>query len=178
MSYTAVKSLWPGERAEDYERLHNASIGLAVVWEYMYKTYVLSNVKRYLIEPIPDYMFKRWSDNQSIWAGGIFQSYTIPKHQRAVLALGFDCAHVERKDYALAASDIRKIIVDVGDLGFQTHLPRLAEIFESKPDCPAIGVWFTSVAPDPYLGTYNPKTDSYDEFGWEHSWSIYDCLEA
>ena len=160
MSTTTVKAVWPGEKVEDLEELRNSHGSAQVVWNEM--------AKRYL--GLKDYEYSRYCDE--LWP--IYKRADMPAHHRAVLMMTYDDAIVMKANYKQAASDIREFLADFpGRDGYVSHWPRIADLFESEPECPAIGFHMTSVSEDPFQGSYNEETEEYDAPDWDRYWDTY-----
>ena len=160
MSTTTVKSVWPGERTEDLEELRNSHGSAPVVWNEM--------AKRYL--GLKDFEYLRHGDE--IWP--IYKRADMPAHHRVVLMMTYDYAIVMKANYAQAATDIRAFLADSPLLQeYANHWPRIAQLFASEPECPAIGFHMTSVSDDPFQGKYNEEIDDYDAPDWEQYWDAY-----
>lgn len=163
MSHTTVKAIWPGEKHTDLEILHNSWGSAPRVWKVLIKKYYGDE---HFLEPrMLELLWPRWQD------------LSIPEHQRAVLMMTYDRAYVTKKDYARAARDIREFLKDFPIDSGANHWPRLAEIFESDPDIPAIGLYCTSVSEDPFDGVYNEKTETY-ELDWGDCYDLYEELDS
>lgn len=160
MSYTTIKSIWPGEKVEDMEELRNSYGSAPVIWSALCRTYLGKDTA---------WLF----DSAKLWP--LYKRQDIPACLRAVLMMTFDRAYVMRKDYPRAAADIREFLRIVPQPeDHVNHWPRIAELFESDPDIPAIGLHCTSVSDDPFQGPYNEETDEYDPPNWADFWSVYD----
>lgn len=160
MSTTTVKAVWPGEKVEDLEKLRNSHGSAPVVWNEM--------AKRYL--GLKDYEYSLRSNE--VWP--LYKRADMPTHHRAVLMMTYDDALVMKADYKRAAADIRSFLEDFPTLdGYANHWPRIAEVFDSEPDCPAIGFHMTSVSEDPFQGSYNEETEEYDAPDWSRYWDVY-----
>lgn len=167
MSYTTVKALWPGEKHEDFETLRNSWGAAPVIWNEMCKKYQGSKDNMYFIDGTLDLLWPRWKD------------LSIPKHHRAVLMMTYDRAYVSKKDYGMAAEDIRKFIEDFPkESGRVNHWTRIMEIYNSDPDIPAIGLYCTSVSEDPFNGSWNEEKEEYDQPDWDQCFDIYEELDA
>lgn len=160
MSTTTVKAVWPGEKVEDFEELHNSHGSAPVIWNEI--------AKRYL--SLKDYEYLRSIDE--IWP--LYKRADMAAHHRAVLLMTYDDALVMKSNYKQAASDIRAFLADfASNAGHVNHWTRIADIFDSEPDCPAIGFHMTSVSEDPFQGSYNEETDDYDAPDWDLYWDSY-----
>lgn len=159
MSYTTVIHLWPGERIEPKEELHNSWGSGPVIWNAMAMKHLGARDCGY-----NDHIDRLWP---------LWKHLGIPEHQRAVLMMTYDRAYVVKSDYARAAKDIRAFIVDFPTEGRANHWPRLAEIFESDSDAPAIGLHCTSVTENPFQGDWNEEKEDYDPIDWSKCFSVY-----
>jgi len=167
MSYTTVKALWPGDKQEDLEELRNSHGSAPPIWNEMCKKYYGTEDHAYMSNGTFDLLWPRWKD------------LSIPKHQRAVLMMTYDRAYVSKKDYARAATDIKKFLEDFPPKeGYVNHWPRMIEIYESDPDIPAIGLYCTSFTEDPFEGGWNEDKGEYDQPDWEQCFDIYEELDA
>ncbi len=165
MSWLTIKAVWPGERHEDMEELHNSHGGAPVVWGEMASRYLYCA------------RFAYHSHIEKLWP--LWKRNDIPKHQRAVLAMTYDNAYVSKADYARAAADIRHFLADFPQSeGYANHWPRIAEIFESSPDIPAIGFRWTSVCSDPFQGEFDEQTEEYLQPDWSIYWDMYKTFDA
>lgn len=160
MSYTTIKAVWPGEKAEDFEELRNAHGSAPVVWNEI--------AKRYL--GMKDYEYSLRCDE--LWP--TYKRADMPAHHRAVLMMTYDNALVMKANYKQAACDIRAFLADFPPKAdYVNHWPRIAEIFDSDPEHPAIGFHITSVSEDPFQGPYNEETEDYDAPDWSRYWDAY-----
>ena len=167
MSYTSIYAVWPGERHEEIAELRNGNLSAPIIWGEMYAKYVDGSGEY----PKSAWMFH----SDRLWP--IWKRADIPKHQRAVLAMTYDHAYVARENYARAAADIRATITDLA-IPEHMHWEPIAKIFESNPDCPAIGFNWTSVNEDPFQGPYNEETEEYGQPDWEEKWEMYAALDG
>lgn len=162
MSYTTVIAVWPGEKSGELKELRNAFGSAPVIWDYM--------ANRYLGH---GWMF----DNDKLWP--LAKRLDIPFHLRAVLAMTYDNMIVLRANYARAAECIRQYLNEYPvDENRVNHWPAIAELFESNPDCPAIGLWCTSVCENPFAGEWNEEADKYDQPDWSKYWNVFEWLDA
>jgi hypothetical protein len=160
MSSTTIHAVWPGEKVEDLEELSNSWGSSPLVWDAMAMRYL--GMKEY--ESI-----LRLDD---LWP--IYERPDMPAHHRSVLLMTYDRAMVLRENYKRAAADIRAWLVDfpVRD-SRANHWPRIAEIFDSAPDCLAIGFRMTSVCESLFWGEWNEEREDYDPPDWSQFWSVY-----
>ncbi|HBY7665176.1 TPA: hypothetical protein QH938_002511 [Klebsiella pneumoniae subsp. pneumoniae] len=162
MSYTTVIYVWPGEKSETAEELLNAWGSAPTIWDDM--------ANRYLGRSY-------WSCIDELWP--LAKRQDIPYHHRAVLAMTYDRMYVLREHYPRAAESIRHYLADFPvDEGKVNHWPFLAELFESNPDCPAIGLWCTSVCENPFRGEWNEDEEDYEQPDWSRYWSLFDWLDS
>ncbi|MDR3672519.1 MAG: hypothetical protein P4L36_16860 [Holophaga sp.] len=159
MSYTTVIRIWPGERIELGEELHNSWGSAPVIWNAMAMKYLGAGDCAY------------FGCLDRLWP--LWKHLGIPEHQRAVLMMTYDRAYVVKADYARAAKDIRASVADFSTEGRVNHWLRLAEIFESDPDVPAIGLHCTSVSENPFEGPWDEEKEDYDPPDWSQCFSVY-----
>lgn len=166
MSYTTVIAVWPGEKSEEMEELKNGHGSGPLVWGDMSQRYLPGGERS-------SYMFR----DKELWP--LANRLDIPYHHRAVLAMTYDNMIVLREHYQRAAQCIRQYLADFPDNAiYVNHWPRIAEIFESNPDCPAIGLHLTSVCENPFSGGWNEETEEYDQPDWSKFWSVFEWLDA
>lgn len=166
MSYTTVKAVWPGEKVEDFEELRNGYGSAPVIWNDMSVRYL--GCEEY------ECMHSRKID--LLWP--LYKHLGIPLHQRAVLTMTYDRALVFKRDYVRAAEDIRAYMKDFPNTkGGVHHWSRIAEIFESNPDVPAIGFQMTSVSDDLFVGDWDEEREEYGPPDWARFWNIYERLD-
>ncbi len=166
MSRTTVKGVFPGKRVEDIEVLRNSHGSAPVIWNEM--------AKRYL--GLKD--FEYWTERDGLWVlNGLLALYeriSMPRHHRIVLKMTYDNALVMRTNYKQAARDIRAFLTDFPvRKEYANHWPRIAEIFDSEPNYPAIGFHMTSVSEDPFQGPFNEETEEHDPPEWDLYWDVY-----
>nr|WP_249434404.1 hypothetical protein [Enterobacter bugandensis] len=124
---------------------------------------------------LPAHQYKMKID--SLWP--LANRLDIPYHHRVVLDMTYDRMYVKQEHYALATDCIRKYLTDFpADDKYVNHWPRIAEIFESSPECPAIGLWLTSVCENPFLGEWDEDTEDYKQPDWSRYWNLFDDLDA
>ncbi|EOZ4686744.1 TPA: hypothetical protein MDT29_000892 [Klebsiella pneumoniae] len=159
MSYTTVIAVWPGEKTKPLKELRNAWGCAPVIWGDMAGLYLEGSY---------------WSCTDELWP--LARRQDIPIHLRTVLALTYDNMIVLRADYARAAGCIRQYLADFPEKA--SHWPALAELFESAPDCPAIGLWMTSVCGNPFLGDWDEEAGEYGQPDWSKFWNLFEYLDA
>ena len=163
MSRTTILQLWPGTTiaAKALQELRN-SWGFAVpVWQAMSREYFNKDMNL--------------GDLAYLWP--LYKRVDVPVAHQAVLCMTFDNAYVNRKDWPQAASDIRQYLDDFPPKPENVdHWDAVASMFESMPDCHAIGFWATSVSDCPFEGPYNEITDEHDPFDWEQAADVYDLI--
>ncbi|WP_414466538.1 hypothetical protein [Klebsiella aerogenes] len=164
MSHTTIIRVWPGEKSETAEEFRNAWGSAPVVWNDM--------AMRYLDAPNHGYM----SCIDNIWP--LAKRVDIPLHHRAVLAMTYDRMYVLREHYHHAAECIKLYLADFPpDEMHVNHWPDIARIFRGQPDCPAIGMWCTSVCGNPFQGEWDDETEEYKQPDWSQYWSLFDYLD-
>lgn len=160
MSYTTIKAVWPGEKAEDLRELRNAHGSAPVVWNEI--------AKRYLGLRDHEYSFRC----DELWP--LYKRPDMPAHQRAVLVMTYDNAIVMKANYKQAATDIRAFLADFPPReGYANHWSEIAALFDSDLECPAIGFHMTSVSEDPFQGSWNEEAEDYDMPDWSVYWDAY-----
>ena len=164
MSSTAIKALWPGEKTEDLMELRNSHGSAPIVWSAM--------CVRYLNQSSSSWLF----NSDKLWP--LARNSSVPEVHRMVLAMTYDNVCILKKDYARAAKDIRQFLLDFSkeNEGGVNHWPAIAAMFESDPDCPAIGFHWTSVNSDPWEGPWDEEKDEPGQFDWSQAWSLYDSF--
>jgi hypothetical protein len=159
MSATIVLSLFPekelDERCAKLAAFGNGWGSGPFLWEQM--------AKRYL-EP-----GKTWMTNgPELW--GSLDRPDMPNHHRAVMLMTFRLATIQRQDYLRAADDIREWLDDLPlctPQNLVNNWPKIADLFESEPDCPAIGF---------VLSTSEDNLFEYAN-SWDKVWSVYERLD-
>lgn len=160
MSTTTIKSVWPGEKAEDLRELRNSHGSAPVVWNEI--------AKHYLGLKDLEYIFH----DEAVWP--LYKRADMPSHHRNVLLMTYDRAMVLKPNYKQAAADIRAFLADFPvNLDRVNHWPSIADLFDSDPDCPAIGFYMTSVGEDPFVGDWNEEAEDYDAPDWSQFWDVY-----
>ena len=166
VSYSTIKALWPGEKQEDLETLRNSWGSAPVVWDALCQKYLGAAPHGFLNADL-DRLWRLWEDA------------TIPLYYRSVLMMTFDRAYVTKKDYTRAAQDIRSFLADFPQKpSYANNWPRIADVFESDPDIPAIGIRHTSVSEDPFQGGWNEETDSPEPLDWSTCYDLYEMLDG
>ncbi len=160
MSYTTILHIFPGEKVECGEELRNSYGSAPYVWDIMCQKYLGLEPLRYMS-----------SDLNKLW--GLWKDKNVPIHQRSVLMMTFDKAYVAKENYAKAAKDIRQFLQDHNDKTVVNHWHRIAEVFESNPDVPAIGFWHTSVSDNPFNGSWDEDKEDYLPPNWDDCYEIY-----
>lgn len=162
MSYTTVIHVWPGEKSEASVELRNAWGSAPVIWDNIAQHYLGGSY---------------WSCADRLWP--LAKRQDIPFHHRAVLAMTYDRMYILREHYGRIANCIREYLRDFPvEENKVNHWPFLAELFESNPDCPAIGLWCTSVCGNPFLGEWNEEKEEYEQPDWSGYWSLFEYLDG
>jgi len=147
MSRVIVKAIMPGKKTEDIVDLKNSHGFGPFVWTAICGRYLGNDMA--WIGPQVEYLWPLWKR----------QSISI--HQRAVLAMTYDMAYIKKDDFARAAKDIQLFIKDFSAIENRVnHLPKIAEIFESGIDVPAIG-FSGSLSEDLWEGDFDEETEEY-----------------
>lgn len=161
MSTMVIKAVWPNEYADDLLVLNNAWGAGPAIWDAVCKKYL---------------------GNESAWKldtkmGPLWRDARLPSHQRAVLAMTYSDVMILKKDYAQAASDIRKWFKDFPRTpNTANHWASIADLLESGPDCPAIGFHHNSATTDPWDDGTNEHDEESGPPAWAKKWSLYDNL--
>lgn len=172
MSYTTVLCLNPEDTTPDaiktLKELRNSNGSAPVVWNTMCKKYFGTKDHSYMFDGTLD---KLWP---------LYKDESIPEYHRTVLMMTYDRAYVARDNYERAAADIRKWLEDFPpNPEYVNHWPELATIYESKPDCAAVGLHCTSVSENPFEGEYDEEAEEYLPINWkEEAFEIYSELES
>ena len=167
MSYTTIKAIYPGVKHEDLEELGNSYGSAPPIWQSMAAKYL--GVTKSYDHPNPGWM----QLNDKLW--DLWKRTDIPEEHRLVFMLTFDRAYVARKDYARMATAIRKFLSDFPpEPGTVNHWDHIAWLLERDLQVPAIGLYCTSVAEDPFQGKWNEEKEDYDPPDWS---DIYDLCE-
>lgn len=163
MSYTTIIHVYPGEKIECGEELKNAWGSAPYIWDYLIKKY---------IDPEGNMMYEKYT--KVLW--GMWKDSSVPIEARVVLMMTFDRAYITKENYSKAANAIRKFLEIHNNTNVVNHWPRIAEIFESNPDIPAIGLWCTSVSENPFNGGYDEEKEEYLLPNWDECYDIYKVL--
>lgn len=160
MSTTEVKLLKHPEGVIDIVEFQNSHGSAPVIWDQMAQTYL----------NLPPFHYSFHSDK--LWP--LWKDLSIPEHHRAVLGMTYDNTVIEKHDFARAAADIKKFLDDFPvNPEYENHWPEIQKIFESNPDCHAIGFYWTSVTEDPFEGDWNEEEEEYEPLNWKKYWSMY-----
>ena len=172
MTCTTVYALTPGQPVDGFRKLtelRNSWGSAPVVWMAMFARYVDRGDPEL---PGSGFMFRLGE----LWP--LWRRSDIPAPFRAVLGMTYDNAYIERADYSRAAADIRSFLKEFPvDPTYENHWPRIAEIFESAPDCAAIGFNWTSVNRNPFEGDWDEESDQPGPTEWSTKWSFYQEFE-
>lgn len=163
MSTTTVKAIWL-DKVEDLEEYQNAHGSAPVIWDEIAQKYLH-------LKPF-EYNFH----TEKLWP--LWKNQSIPKHHRAVLAMTYDRAVIEKEYFKRAAEDIKQYLIDFPPHpDYANHWTDIASLFESDPDCEAIGFHWTSVSEDLFEGNWNEEKDDYDFVDLTQFWSMYRQLD-
>jgi hypothetical protein len=161
MSYATIKALWPGEKHEDLKTMRNGQGIGPPIWGELSERYLGGR--------------HQWLVGEQRNVDALYNREDVPGCLRHVLMMTFNHAYVAKKDYAEAAADIREFLRISPELvKHVNHWPAIADMFESDPDCPAIGFRLTSVNDDPFLDKWDEENNQCDPFDWSLCWSVYD----
>ena len=157
MSETTVLGLDHEKEPEYITKFKNAHGFEPVIWEAL--------VRKYIPNPLLPSIFD--DAITKIWRGK-----DIPEHHRACLLMTFDSHYVKKEDYARAASDLRKFLVDFPKQKNRVnHLADIASIFESNPDYYAIG-FYCSLGENLFI-VDDEETDSCLLPDWSTMFDVY-----
>lgn len=171
MSYTTVLCLTPGNTTADavtgLKELRNSHGSAPVIWDAMCQKYYGTEPHAYMYDGTMERLWPRYKD------------LGIPEHERAVLMMTYDRAYVSKANYERAATDIRKWLEGHPPKeGYINHWNEIAGIFESNPDCEAVGLYCTSVSENPFYGEWNEEAEDYDPIDWDSTFEIYSELDG
>lgn len=164
MSSTTIIAVWPGDRTEELDELRNSHGSAPIIWNAV--------AQRYLGLKDLEY----FQHIEQVWP--LYQRSDMPAHQRAVLLMTYDNAIVLREHYLRTSMDIRAFLADFPtDAQYVNHWGHIAALFETMPDCPAIGFWMTSISENPFEGDWNEEREDHDAPDWSKFWSVYECVD-
>jgi len=171
VSSTIVLELIPGnttsEAVSTLKELRNSWGSAPVIWDALCQKYYGCEPHGYSFDGTLDKLWPRYQD------------LSIPEYERAALMLTFDRAYVSKEHYDRMATDIGRWL--------ETHPPKkdrvnhwveLQKIFESNPDCPAIGLQCTTVSDNPFHGSWDEEAEEYPPVDWGAAFEIYAELDA
>lgn len=164
MSHTTRLHIYPNDRIEEDEEFGNSWGSAPIVWDVLGKKYIGIN-------------FMVFKADESFW--NLCKDTSIPMAHRAVFMMTFDTAYVTKKDYQIAAKDIRIFLKDFSaelENMRANHWPAFAEYYESNPDVPAIAYYQTSVTENPFM-LWNEEKEDYLP-NWAVAYDLYKELET
>ena len=166
MSYTTIKAIRPGEKTDDIIDLKNSHGFEPFIWTAICERYLKNDMA--WLGPQVDNLWPLW------------KKQSIPIHQRAVLAMTYEMAYIKKADFVRLANDIRLFMKDFPvNENRVNHLPKIAEIFESGIDVPAIG-FSGSLSEDLWKGDFDEETEEYVPPDMSKAFDVYfeiDSLE-
>jgi hypothetical protein len=169
MSRTTIMAIYPGEKAEGIKELSNSWGSAPPVWEAMAAKYL--NVFGSYNYPNKGYM----QLGDELW--DLWKRRDIPVEHRMVFMMTFDCAYVAKADYPRMAAAIRRFLADFPPHpGHSNHWAAIAELLESNPEFPGIGLWCTSVSRNPFSDDFDDN-DKPIPFDWGTAYSICERIE-
>ena len=167
MSRTTVLALTIGAGSKTLKELRNSHGSAPVVWNELCKKYYGTEEYGYTRNNLLDRLWPRYKD------------LSIPKHHRAVLMMTYDRAYISKANYPQAAKDIKQFLEDFPPReGYANHWNEIAGIYESSPDCEAIGLHCTSVSENPFHGEWDEEAEDYSPIDWGTAYEIYTELGA
>lgn len=169
MSRTTTIAVYPGERTEEIEEYSNSWGSAPPVWEAMAREY-LGVTKSYDIG-------KGWMElGDKLW--DLWKDPRVKMEHRLVFMLTFDRAYIGKANYKRMADAIRVYLKDFPVPGTHSnHWPVFAELFDSNPEYPGVGLYCTSVSENPFHGEWNEDKEDYDPIDWEGPDSPYEICE-
>lgn len=160
MSSTEIKFLKHPEGIIEEVIFSNSHGSAPVVWDIMAQHYL----------GLPPFHYNLHTDK--LWP--LWKKQSIPLHQRAVLGMTYDNTVIVKEDFARAAADIKKFLEDFPvNTQYENHWPGIQAVFESDPDCDAIGFHWTTVNQDPFQGLWDEDNEEYGPPVWGNFWSMY-----
>jgi hypothetical protein len=202
MSRTTVLGIWPGEKYKILLELGNSWGSAPPVWGALAKEFLGMRNAYY---PRPG-----WMENLDK-VFDLYKDSRVPLSLRAVLMMTFDRAYVIEKNYERAAKDIRAFMEHYPNLDCSDEHPQIhgttafhwntiAYLYEGKlnptkvddllkfgspPPCPAVGLWCTSVSPNPFANTWEEVEEEdgkFDDvevpFDWSTAYDLYAELDS
>lgn len=164
MSYTTILKITPEKSVETLMTLQNSYGSAPVIWDNLCQDILKLGKHRWFDMESLDRLWKRWND------------LSIVEFKRALLMMTFDMAYVSRSNYHRAARDIRLWLDEFPvQENYVNHWPKIAEIYESQPDCDAIAIYHTSVSDNPFI-TYDNETET-EVINWDGAFEIYKDLD-
>lgn len=176
MSYTQIIQLWPGtNRMEDGPEFSNSHGTAPHIWEALCDYYMNGQswltgnnvVKRLWEEKLRD----------------IRRPRAIP-HQVAYVLVSYDRVYVKAENFIRLAKDLEQFFRDFpGNPEWVDHWPSIIKYLRSKPNCEAIGFYWTSVGdnywelPDQECCECERPYDPPRDFNWEEPFEIYEELK-
>lgn len=165
MSHTTILHVYPNDKVECGEELSNSWGSAPYIWDFMIKKY---------IRPDGNIMYSK--DADALWK--LWNREDIPACYRVVLMMTFDRVYVLKENYNRAANDIRDFLKDYDDKKIVNHWHHIADVLESNPDVPAIGLWCTSVSDNPFHGEWDEDKEEYAPPNWEDCHEVYNMLDG
>jgi hypothetical protein len=173
MSYSTIMALWPGtERIEYWDEFRNSHGTATHVWDAMFNRYCQKKHEY-------DSWLSRGNDKE-FW--NLANREDIPMVHRTVFALTFDGAYIAAEHFEKAANDIERFFKDFPvKPTYVNHWPAIISFLRSKPECPAVGFYWTSCGENFWKRSYFHKEEDGDidedrpkPFDWSKAWSLYE----
>ena len=171
MSYTTTIAVYPGEKTEAMKEYRNSHGSAPVIWEQMAREY-LNCTKSY------EYPNLGWMQlGNKLW--DLWKDPRVKTEHKIVFMLTFDRAYVAKKNYKRMADAIRVFLKDLPiPSDYSNHWPAFADLFDSDPDVPGIGLYGTSVGENPFNGEWNEEKEDYDPPDWDKIYEICEQIDS
>jgi hypothetical protein len=171
MSYSELFGVFPGEDRDAVSllELKNGHGTAPVVWNEMSQRWLGWEEHQYFMHGI--------EGMDPLWQ--LYQHLGIPAAHRAVLVFTFDRAYVEKQHYDRFARDVECFNdsrMHYTNPHWVNHWPKVAELFASEPEYPAIGLYATSVGDCLWTAAYD-EDDNRLPFDWTGYYSAYGLID-
>lgn len=133
MSSTTVLAVTPGQRPEDLAEWRNSHGWAPSIWSRL----------------VGGGTF--WVHNDAALDMLCQQIEELPEWQQAPLVLTFDVGVIPVQAFGWAAEMLEEFEARLpAPDGHANHVPAMIELLRSRPECPLLGVWGTSVTENPF----------------------------
>ena len=107
---------------------------------------------------------------EKVWP--LFKDKKISQQIRATLGMTYNGCVIVKSDFEKAANDINLFLKEFPADGFyQNNWKKIQEIFESNPDCDAIGFHLNTMSENPFSAEASKKENKNKEL--ENFWHLY-----